>query len=134
MNKKQIFVFGSNREGRHGKGAAYTALKKYNAVYGQSKGLQGNSYGIITKELRSNFPKVTLQEIQEQVDSFLKFATERQELEFLITKIGCGLAGFKEEEIRPLFNSVPKNCILPDDWSNNEKNQNRNSIHRYWSC
>lgn len=108
---KEIFVFGSNREGRHGKGAALTARLQHGAIYGQARGLQGNSFGIVTKELRKGIPPVSLQEIKEQVQIFLKFAELNPDLQFNITKIGCGLAGFNwETQIKPLFNNMPNNC------------------------
>jgi hypothetical protein len=112
----RIFLFGSNRQGRHGKGAALTALREYGAIYGQPEGLQGRAYGIITKELRSNYPPVTLAEVSAGVARFLDFARSRADLTFQVTKIGCGLAGFTEDQIRPLFADVPDNVILPEDW------------------
>lgn len=111
-----VFVFGSNREGRHGKGAALVARKKYGAIYGQASGLQGMSYGIITKELRPNYPKVTLSEVALGVQQFLDFTRENLDIEFDVTKIGCGLAGFNEDDIRSLFSDVPSNVNLPVDW------------------
>ncbi len=67
--KRQIFVFGSNRQGRHGKGSALEAVRRHGAVYGQPDGLQGNSYGIVTKELRRDRAPVTLDEIRIGVNS-----------------------------------------------------------------
>lgn len=111
-----IFVFGSNREGRHGKGAASTAYRYHGAVYGQAEGLQGNSYAIITKELRRDQPVVTLKEVEESVRKFLHFAFVHSDITFRLTKIGCGLAGFTEDQIRPLFRFATHNVIQPDDW------------------
>lgn len=108
-----IFVFGSNRQGRHGKGAALEARQKYGAIYGQAEGLQGNSYAIVTKELRPWMPKVTLDEIKEGVDKFLDFAKQHGDLQFKVTPIGCGLAGFTPEQIAPLFKNSSPNIILP---------------------
>ncbi len=105
-----IFVFGSNREGRHGKGAALTAVKHHGAKYGQAEGLQGRSYAIVTKELRPWMQPVTLWEVQQGVDKFIRFAAQHPEHTFLITRIGCGLAGFKWEQIAPLFRLMPNNC------------------------
>jgi len=102
-SKRTIFVFGSNREGRHGKGAALEARLNWGAKNGYAAGLVGNSYGIITKELRPWAPKVTLAEINNSVKQFLYFAKMHPELEFRVTPIGCGLAGFKVEEIAPMF-------------------------------
>ncbi len=102
MNKT-IFVFGSNRQGRHGKGAALAARQFYGAIYGQAKGLQGNSYAIITKELRSSHTKVTLEEVRSGVTEFLLFAKDNPNMTFKVSPIGCGLAGFSPTEIAPLF-------------------------------
>lgn len=116
--RTKIFVFGSNREGRHGKGAAKFALENYGASYGQPMGLQGESYAIVTKELRSNKPQVTIQEIDRQVEQLLKFAATHDELEFQVTAIGCGLAGFKHSEIAELFykRHIPSNVNLPSEF------------------
>jgi hypothetical protein len=123
LEKNQIFVFGSNRQSKHGKGAALIAFKKFGAIYGQPEGLQGQSYAIITKELRSNYPPVTLDDVERGVIRFLKFAEDNPDLEFLVVKIGCSLAGFKIEDIAAIFQrnmdlNVHKNVILPKDfWS-----------------
>ena len=115
-----IFVFGSNREGRHGKGAALEARLKHRAIYGQARGRQGNSYAIVTKELRAGHPKVTLAEIALEVGEFILYAIDNPEEEFQVTRIGCGLAGFREEDIKLLFSSnehnCPSNCHLPKGW------------------
>ncbi len=111
-----IFVFGSNREGRHGKGAALEARNKWGAIYGKPYGLQGRSYAIVTKELRPCPPHhpVSLAEIELQVVSFLKFAeTQVGDMVFHVTPIGCGLAGFKPSQIAPLFKKRPSNVFLP---------------------
>jgi hypothetical protein len=111
----EIFVFGSNTQGRHGKGAALFARNKFGAIYGQARGLQGQSYAIVTKELRSYYDSVTLEEVKKQVDIFIQFAKENQNLTFYVTEIGCGLANFKVEEISPLFEKAKllKNVYLP---------------------
>ena len=117
MDKKTtIFVFGSNREGRHGKGVALEARKKWGAIYGQAEGLQGKSYAIITKELRKDQPKVTVGQIRNGVDRFLIFADEHPDLTFKVTPIGCGLAGFTPNQIALLFEFSPPNVILPDEF------------------
>lgn len=105
-----IFVFGSNREGRHGKGAALTARTKYGAIYGQAEGRQGASYAIITKELRPWMPPVQLAEVKLGIDKFIHYAVTHPNDKFLITRIGCGLAGFKWDDIHPMFTLMPNNC------------------------
>ncbi len=109
-----IFVFGSNREGRHGAGAALYAVRFCGAVYGQAEGRQGNSYAIVTKELRKNQPTVTLKEIEDGVSRFLRYAKENNTESFLLTPIGCGLAGLKPSEIGPLFSEKLPNIQYPD--------------------
>lgn len=112
----RIFVFGANREGRHGAGAALCALREHGAVYGQPEGLQGNSYAIVTKELRREWPRVKFQEVKDGVFRFLAFAREHPEMEFQVTRVGCGLAGFTDDEIWPLFGNAPENVYLPVEW------------------
>jgi hypothetical protein len=92
----EVFVFGSNLAGHHGGGAARTALKRFGAIYGQGVGLQGQSYAIPTMQ-------GGVETIQPYVDDFIKFAETNQDLFFYVTRIGCGIAGFRDEEIAPLF-------------------------------
>ncbi|MBR3558903.1 MAG: hypothetical protein IKN78_08545 [Bacteroidales bacterium] len=92
----EIFVFGSNLEGMHGGGAARTAMERFGAMIGQGVGLQGQSYAIPTMQ-------GGVETIRPYVDEFLRFADCHRELTFLVTRIGCGIAGFRDEEIAPLF-------------------------------
>ena len=109
-----IFVFGSNLAGRHGKGAALYARKNHGAIYGQGNGRQGNSYAIPTKDLfLKSYP---LETIQFHVDTFILYAQKHPELTFNVTRIGCGLAGYTDGDIAPMFEDAPDNCILPDGW------------------
>ena len=115
MSKSQtIFVFGSNLVGRHGKGAAKDAVKLHGAVYGQGIGRQGNAYAIPTKD--RDLYTLPLQVIRDFVDIFISYARKNQELTFNVTRIGCGLAGYKERDISPMFKDAPENCILPEGW------------------
>jgi hypothetical protein len=109
-----IFVFGSNLAGRHGAGAALYAKTHHGAVYGQGIGLQGNSYAIPTKDFYIR--TLPLNVIQAYVEIFLSFARGNLELQFEVTKIGCGLAGYKESQIAPMFRDAPENCHLPKGW------------------
>lgn len=118
----EIFVFGSNTEGRHGKGAALTARLKYGAIYGQSSGLQGNSYAIITKDLSKGLRSVDLKFIEKQVKEFLEFA-KNSEHTFIVSKIGCGLGGYNPNEIAPFFKNSPPNVILPNEFKDNTEGQ-----------
>lgn len=111
-----IFVFGSNRQGRHGAGAALYARQHHGAKYGVAEGPTGEAYAIVTKELRRGYPPVTLDEVREGVERFLEYARTHYDQTFQVTRIGCGLAGFTEEEIAPLFSEAPYNCALPEGW------------------
>ncbi len=113
---KTVFVFGSNTQGRHGKGAALHAQRQHGAIYGQARGRQHNAYAIVTKELRSGYSRVQISDIESEVQEFLAHATSNPTTTFLVTRIGCGLAGFRDNEIGPLFRDAPKNCILPGEW------------------
>lgn len=111
---RKIFVFGSNLQGIHGKGAALYAKQHYGAIQGIGVGLQGNSYAIPTK--RTPYKSLELSEIRARVFEFKQFAYSHPELEFEVTRIGCGLAGYKDEDIAPMFHGSPGNCILPEGW------------------
>lgn len=109
-----IFVFGSNLAGRHGKGAALAALRNHGAIYGQPVGLQGQSYAIPTKD--QQLRPLSLSTIRISVEIFISFAKQHPELQFKVTRIGCGLAGYSDEQIAPLFRDAPENCALPYGW------------------
>jgi hypothetical protein len=112
--KKNIFVFGSNLAGRHGKGAALTAYRNHGAIYGQGTGLQGNSYAIPTKD--EQLISLPLNKIQRHVEVFIRFAKLNPDMTFQVTRIGCGLAGYEDADIAPFFKNAPDNCILPVGW------------------
>jgi hypothetical protein len=120
LKENEIFIFGSNKQGRHGKGAALTAKNKFGAIYGKPRGLQGNSYAIVTKELRNNYPPVDIKEVKNEVDTFVQFVKDNQNLTFYVTEIGCNLANFTPEEIAPLFKECKelKNVYLPERFLN----------------
>ncbi len=113
---KKIFVFGSNLAGRHGAGSAKEALVNWKAEYGVGHGPTGNSYAIPTKDKYLNVMEIN--EIKKYVDDFIKYAEENTDCEFHVVKIGCGLAGFTEEQMASLFSEAPENCVLPDGWRN----------------
>lgn len=97
----EIFVFGSNESGRHGRGAARQAMK-WGAVYGQAEGLMGSTYGIPTKNAAIT-QTLPIEKIQLYVLTFIEFAKSRPDLTFLVTEIGCGLAGLHPKQVAPLF-------------------------------
>ena len=111
---KRIFVFGSNLAGRHGKGAAKYALYNKGAEYGKGIGMQGTSYAIPTKD--EKIKTLPLHSINFFVKEFINFAKDNPELEFEVTRIGCGLAGYTDEQIAPMFKDAPANCILPEEF------------------
>lgn len=115
---KQIFVFGSNTEGIHGAGAALCAKQYHGAIQGIPMGLQGNSYAIITKDLRIGIRSVKLEFIKHQIFILYEFAEHHSEMVFNITRIGCGHAGFKEQEIAPMFKNLmyASNIVLCDEF------------------
>lgn len=110
----EIFVFGSNEGGRHGKGAALFAFKKHGATYGVGEGIQGTSYAIPTKDQKLNV--LPLQSILKSVMVFLDYADDHPELIFNVTPIGCGLAGYKPNQIASMFMYHPENVILPPEF------------------
>ena len=111
LNPNEIFVFGSNLAGMHGGGAAWIAYERFGAIMGQGVGLQGQSYAIPTMQ-------GGVETIKPYVDEFIEFASKHPEYKFLVTKIGCGIAGFRVEEIAPLFAEAidMDNVILPEDF------------------
>lgn len=108
LKSNDIFVFGSNLAGAHGGGAARLAYNRFGAIWGQGVGLQGQSYAIPTMQ-------GGVETIKPYVDEFISFAQMRADLKFYVTQIGCGIAGFKVEEIAPLFQAAisVENIILP---------------------
>lgn len=113
LKENEIFVFGSNLDGMHGGGAALIAYKKFGAIWGQGVGLQGQSYGIPTMH-------GGIDVIKPYVDKFIEFAKSHPELKFLVTRIGCGIAGFTDEEIAPLFKNTIEieNIYIPKSFYN----------------
>ena len=109
LQPDEIFVFGSNLAGMHGGGAARLAYQRFGAVWGQGVGLQGQSYAIPTMQ-------GGVETIQPYVDEFIEFAKQHPQLKFLVTEIGCGIAGFSPSEIAPLFEQAGEvnNIYLPE--------------------
>ena len=107
----EIFVFGSNLQGMHAGGAARIAYNNFGAIWGQGVGLQGQSYGIPTMQ-------GGVETVRPYVNEFIQFAKDHPELTFLVTRIGCGIAGFTDAEMAPLFEKAHnmENVVLPEGW------------------
>lgn len=128
-----IFVFGSNTAGIHLGGAARHAVEKHGALFGKGEGINPavflvdndnnlpegetmrHSYALPTCD--PTFKPLPMDEVKEHVRGFLMYAESHPHLKFFVTKVGCGIAGFTEEQIRPLFKDAPKNCIMPKEWT-----------------
>ena len=113
LKPNEIFVFGSNLAGMHGGGAAYVAMEYFGAIWGQGVGLQGQCYAIPTMQ-------GGVETIKPYVDEFISFAKAHPEYTFFVTRIGCGIAGFSDEQIAPLFHDalyIP-NILLPEEFVN----------------
>ena len=114
-----IYVFGSNTKGVHGAGSALIARQLFDAAPGKATGLQGRSYAIVTKVLSMGLRSVSLEDIQTQILNFYMFAAWDLGLDFYVDRIGCGLAGYKYEEIKPLFHKQEyqfDNLYLPEEF------------------
>ncbi|MHC2999089.1 hypothetical protein OB08_07225 [Microbacterium sp. HJ5] len=109
LEPHEVFVFGSNGSGAHGGGAAKFALDCFGAVWGRSDGLQGQSYGIDTMS--------GLEVFEEQARRFVAFAREHPELRFLVTEVGCGIAGYRPSQVARFFAGAPDNVVLPDSFT-----------------
>lgn len=124
LKANQIFVFGSNTEGKHGEGAAKDAMN-FGAVIGQARGIQvfqgvpGQAYAIVTKDLAKGTRSIPLEAIANEVKDLLAYASAHPNKEFIVTPIGVGLAGYTPQEIAPMFQGAPDNVILPQVFEEN---------------
>ena len=112
LRPDEVFVFGSNLAGMHGGGAARVAYERFGAVWGCGVGLQGQSYAIPTMQ-------GGVETIKPYVDQFIDYAISRPDLFFYVTRIGCGIAGFVDAEIAPLFAAARgvSNICLPESFA-----------------
>ena len=126
LKPNEIFVFGSNLAGSHGGGAARLAYNRFGAIWGQGVGLQAQSYAIPTMQ-------GGVETIKPYVDEFIRFAQTRPDLKFYVTQIGCGIAGFKVEEISPLFQAAidVENVILPKVFVGAIKSDDKYNLDRF---
>jgi hypothetical protein len=113
LEPNEVFVFGSNRAGVHGAGAAKLAVEKFGAHFGEGEGVQGRSYAFPTKD--ENIQTLPLEEIEISVQRLLKACRMAPSKTFLLTKVGCGLAGLTVKDVATLFKNytLPKNLVLP---------------------
>ena len=111
LKEGEVFVFGSNKEGMHGGGAARIAYKEFGAIWGEGVGMTGRCYAIPTMD-------GSLDIIRKHVDDFTEYAAAHPELTFLVTRIGCGIAGWRDSEIAPLFGKASElgNVTLPEEF------------------
>lgn len=122
LQPNEVFVFGSNPQGRHGKGAALVAAKLFGAKYGQAKGLMGQSYGIITKDLTKKIhPSIPTKQIKEQIAELYQFAIDHPEMLFYIAYSGKGqlLSGYTPPQIAHMFwkaGDIPDNIVFEYDF------------------
>jgi hypothetical protein len=112
---RSIFVFGSNLAGKHYGGSAQAAVEQYGAIIGQGVGMQGDSYAIPT--LDEDFRPLPVADIARHVANFLAFARRHKDMTFNVVAIGCGIAGFKPEQISPLFTGASENVRLPEQFT-----------------
>ena len=109
-----VFVFGSNLAGIHGAGAAKVAKRNFGAMQGHAEGPMGMAYGIPTKDARLKV--LPLHEVALAVAAFVAYAGDHPKQKFFVTRVGCGLAGFSDEQIAPMFANAPHNCSLAHEW------------------
>ena len=111
LKENEVFVFGSNLDGLHGGGAAAAAVRFFGAIWGQGVGMQGQCYAIPTMHGGVDV-------IKPYVDEFIVYAREHQDKFFYVTRIGCGIAGFKDEDMAPLFHDALdlSNVALPKEF------------------
>lgn len=122
LEPNQIFVFGSNVDGWHGAGTAKIALEKFGAVYGKGYGLNGQSYGLVTVDLKKRCaPSRTKEQIKKEIGILYQFAKIKSEKEFLIayTAFGTNLNGYSAQEMAEMFSSfeIPGNIVFEDEFS-----------------
>ena len=130
LKPNEIFVFGSNLAGMHGGGAARIAMEQFGAVWGEGVGLQGQSYAIPTMQ-------GGVDTIKPYVDEFIAFAKIHPEYTFYVTRIGCGIAGFTDDQIAPLFEHAMdvQNILLPEEFAQiiNDAHERFCESFDYWA-
>lgn len=125
MSEDMIFVFGSNKSGIHGAGAARYAYKNLGAEWGVGEGPTGKCYALPTKGKKIEF--ISIDEVEEAIITFLHYARKKPDLTFKVTAVGCGLGGFTHDQIAPFFRYAPKNCRFDKIWE-----PYLGKEHKYW--
>ena len=114
LKDNEVFVFGSNKAGQHDGGAAKVAYDKFGAIYGIGHGLVGQSYAFPT--LGKNLEKLDELDLKHAVTIFKYTVMRLPAVTFYLTKVGCGIAGYPEEDMKKLFINTPPNVIKPEGW------------------
>lgn len=114
LQPDDVFCFGSNALGEHYGGAARYAYDHFGAIWGRGEGIQGQSYAIPT--LSKAMKPYSISMLERITGTFIYYAKQHPEKTFLLTKVGCGIAGFSEAEIAPLFKYAPRNVVKPERW------------------
>lgn len=114
QDDRSIWVFGSNLAGRHGMGAAKVAYLQFDARRGVGEGPTGRAYAIPTKD--EHLRVLPLEQIEGAVARFIEYASKNGHLRFFVTRVGCGLAGYSDDRIAPMFRSAPANCSFATQW------------------
>ena len=109
LEPDEVFVFGSNAEGAHGGGAALIAYERFGAVWGEGHGHHGQTYAIDTMS--------GLEQLAAEARDFIAYARAHPELRFLLTPVGCGIAGYTPEQVAPLFRGTPENVTVPESFA-----------------
>ena len=112
--KGWIFVFGSNQAGYHAGGAAHAAATQYGAEWGVGEGPKGRSYALPT--MNKELQRRDLDAVEDSVELFIMHARSRPDENFFVTRIGCGIAGFRDDQIAPMFVGAPDNCSFAEAW------------------
>jgi hypothetical protein len=113
VDSSEIFVFGSNLAGVHGAGAARAAYRIFGAKMGNGRGFQGNTYAIPTKD--EKIESLPLEQVVSEIETFVQITKTHPNLKWFVTRVGCGLAGFKDSEIAPHFKDAI-NCSFAEQW------------------
>lgn len=115
LKDNERFVFGSNLKGEHYGGAADQAYREFDAEWGIGEGLTGDSYAFPTLDERMQ--RFEAEELESIKQAFFRCCRAHPELIFLLTKVGCGIAGYPEEQMKQLFSDTPENVVKPKDWN-----------------